>query len=127
MREKHHVSIPIWLFIVAAGLIFGICTYLIYKETVPAPYAYTPPPVTEDAADEEAAPDPEPEKFGVSQKAIFDFTGDTVLILGKCSDYPYLEEDFWKVMYKNEFDEFVKADLPEEALIPLPADTIKKD
>ncbi len=63
--------------------------------------------------------EPDSPAFKLNDKVIFDFTGDTVLILGPGIDYKYDDNVYWRVLCKDEYEKVIEIDLPEDALIAI--------
>ena len=128
MKEKHFLAVPIWaaIFFIVQFICFG--AYVLYRFTsYESPDISSPYEKPEHYTVEEEVHVPEQEDFQSGQKAVFDFTGDTVLVLGKSTDLDLFEAGYWTVLYKDENANMVEQDLPAEALIPLDTDTTQTE
>lgn len=68
---------------------------------------------------------PSGDVFSTGDRAVFSYTGDTVLVLGPAK--PINLQPSWNILYKDNYGIFQKDDFPEGSLQKIEPDTQSQD
>jgi hypothetical protein len=120
-RNKNYVSIgTCFVFILPIILFTASLTYCLSDTFHTKPLDEYPSPRIDLTADHHEFPIDTPE-FQTGDEALFNFTGDTVLVLSQSSTEP---DDEVSVLHKTPQGGFETVDLPDNWLVKIPTDTL---